>query len=128
MIYLEPNQADQLVWLTLKEGSFLLGDYDSYLVVLSMDSTDTINAPTLAQAVVPIIDTMRISKLEITTVGLTQTGEYRLRVYSQTGTTNTDIEDDAVLGLVEEASARIGTFTGEYIVPTAQTITTTKYG
>jgi hypothetical protein len=58
----------------------------------------------LAQVVTVINENERVTKIRLTTVGLTDAGKYKYDVYGQNSSSNLDPTDEAVVGLVERGS------------------------
>ena len=101
MIYLNTNEADQTVLLTLKEmRQTLTSEYNDYLVVLTSDDNGEGTA-TLAQVADINYENDRITSLTVTTLGITVAGRYRYEVYGQNSASNIDPNNASVVGLVE---------------------------
>lgn len=127
MLVLTPNQANQTARLSLNEGRTKVGDYTHYLLVLSYDDTGVTTSNTIAQVVTVTNETARATTFTCTTVGLEYEGKYYYKVYGQNSSSNTDPNNAAVVGLVEQGHSIITSNASEYI--DATTIhTSTKYG
>ena len=106
MIYLQPNTAGNVIYLTLKERDKELGAVTDYLVVLT-------HAITLEKyyLIASVNETNeRYTKITLGTdvdsptsgsILLTETGQYLYDVYGQNSDTNLDPNDDVVEGLFE---------------------------
>lgn len=106
MIYLQPNTAGNVIYLTLKERDKELGAVTDYLVVLT-------HAITLEKyyLIASVNETNeRYTKITLGTdtdsptsgsILLTETGQYLYDVYGQNSDTNLDPTDDVVEGLFE---------------------------
>jgi hypothetical protein len=101
MINLLANTADQIVYLTLDEGrQYYDTVFTDYLLILTREENSN-TGDTLAQVVTIVSESTRATKIELTTVGLTQVGRYRYEVYGQNSDSNTDPTDASVVGQVE---------------------------
>jgi hypothetical protein len=58
----------------------------------------------LAQVVTVINENERVTKIRLTTVGLTDAGKYKYDAYGQNSAVNLDPTDESVVGLVERGS------------------------
>jgi len=107
MIYVDPDSANQQVVVTLKEK---WADFDTTPESYLMKLTNTSGAG--VYYVIPIVlsDNDRYTLLRINTnvaaptsgsIELTETGEYAYTIYGQTGTTNIDPDNAAVIGVFE---------------------------
>lgn len=98
MIYISANTANQTCLMTLKEGrEFYQVAFTDYLLILEhSEGTNTLN-----QVAEVLTETDRYTRLNITTVPLTITGQYNYYVYGQNSDTNLDPNDESVVGLVE---------------------------
>jgi hypothetical protein len=102
MNILQINTADQVLRLTLAEGRQYFEDhFTDYLLVITREEKSPAGL-SIAQVPVVILENERYTELEITTVGLTTTGQYRYVVYGQNSNSNTDPEDAVVVGEVEQ--------------------------
>jgi hypothetical protein len=103
MIYLSTNTSGQDLYLTLKEGREFVDTFTHYLIVLTLEVHDnTTTGNTLAQVATIDYENDRITKVTVTTVGLTLPGRYRYEVYGQNSNSNTDPENASVVGLIEK--------------------------
>ena len=101
MVYLNTNTANQYAWLSLDEGrAFFNVAFTYYLLVLTYEMT----GEQLAQVVEVIDENERVTKIRLTTVGLTDAGKYKYDVYGQNSDDNLDPTDASVVGLVERGS------------------------
>jgi len=99
MVYLNTNTANQYAWLSLDEGrQYFNVAFTHYLLVLTYEMT----GEQLAQVVTVINENERVTKIRLTTVGLTDAGRYHYEVYGQNSATNIDPTDASVVGLVEK--------------------------
>jgi hypothetical protein len=102
MNILNINTADQILRLTLAEGrQYFTEDFTDYLIVITREEKSPTGL-TLAQVPVVVLENDRWTTLEITTVGLTTTGQYRYIVYGQNSDSNIDPLDSDVVGEVEQ--------------------------
>jgi hypothetical protein len=101
MVYLNTNTANQYAWLSLDEGrAFFNVAFTYYLLVMTYEMT----GEQLAQVVEVIDENERVTKIRLTTVGLTDAGKYKYDVYGQNSDDNLDPTDASVVGLVERGS------------------------
>lgn len=102
MIYLLTDTAPQDLFLTLREGRILLPDtFTHYLLILTREAHLNDVPETLAQVATIEYENDRITKLNVSTIGLTVPGRYRYEVYGQNSNSNLDPNNVAVVGLVE---------------------------
>jgi hypothetical protein len=103
MIYLNYNEANQTIHLTLSEArSFFADSFTHYLVVFQYeDNTDDSNNR-LAQVATIVTENERDTELTVTTVGLENSGQYFYVVYGQNSSSNTDTENVTVVGKCEQ--------------------------
>ena len=128
MIYLVTNTASQDLYLTLKEArAGLPGAFTHYLLVLTREAHLNDVPETLAQVAVIDYENDRITKLEVTTVGITVPGRYRYEVYGQNSANNTDPENVAVVGVVEKGWGVISDNTSYFTQPDMTADTTIVY-
>ena len=86
MVYLNTNTANQYAWLSLDEGrQYFNVAFTHYLLVMTYEMT----GEQLAQVVTVINENERVTKIRLTTVGLTDAGRYHYEVYGQNSDTNT---------------------------------------
>lgn len=127
MKYLNPNQANQTLHLTLSEGrQYFTTAFTHYLMVLQLEDNGTASNNQLAQVLTVVSENTRDTEVTLTTVGLTIEGQYFYKVYGQNSASNLDPTNAAVVGLVESGRAFIGT-PQETITPTSPR-ETVKYG
>lgn len=121
MIYLLPNQANQSVYVTLREASHEFAtEADSYLLHLAkVDGSEDFY-------VIPVVlnNNDRYTQLRIGThtnaptsgnVLITESGEYAYTIYGQTGTSNLSPTNGAVIGVFEIGTCWIADdYTGYY--------------
>ena len=101
MIYLNADEANQTVLMTLKEmRQTLTSEYTDYLFVLTFEDNGE-GAASLAQVAEVNYENDRITSLTITTENLTASGRYRYEVYGQNSASNIDPTNASVVGLVE---------------------------
>jgi hypothetical protein len=128
MIYLITNTASQDLYLTLKEGRAALPSaFTHYLIVLTREAHLNDVPETLAQVAVIDYENDRITKLEVTTVGLTIPGRYRYEVYGQNSANNINPNNVAVVGLVEKGWGVISDSTSYFTQPDMTSDTTIVY-
>jgi hypothetical protein len=128
MIYLITNTASQDLYLTLKEGRAALPSaFTHYLIVLTREAHLNDVPETLAQVAVIDYENDRITKLEVTTVGLTVPGRYRYEVYGQNSANNINPNNVAVVGLVEKGWGVISDSTSYFTQPDMTSDTTIVY-
>mgnify|MGYP006277110751 CR=1 FL=1 len=105
MIYLNTNQANQTLFLSLDEArQYYAQTYTHYLIILTHEENSTAGSQ-LAQVPVVVNENVRITQLTITTVGLTLAGRYRYIVYGQNSAVNTNPNNASVVGEVERGYA-----------------------
>jgi hypothetical protein len=101
MVYLNTNTANQYAWLSLDEGrAYFNVAFTNYLLVLTYEMT----GEQLAQVVEVVNENERVTKIRLTTVGLTDAGKYKYDVYGQNSAVNLDPTNASVVGLVERGS------------------------
>lgn len=104
MIYLHVNQAGQDAWLSLDEArQYYSTPFTDYLLIITHEE-NSIAGSSLAQVPVVAMENVRITHLQVTTVGLTLAGRYRYEVYGQNSAVNTDPEDASVVGLLQRGT------------------------
>lgn len=107
MIYLLPNQANQSVYVTLREAQYDFTTVaDSYLLHLhKVDGSED-------YYLIPVVlnNNERYTELRISTnvdnavngsLLIEESGEYSYTIYGQTGTSNLNPEDIAIIGVFE---------------------------
>ena len=115
MVYLNTNTANQYAWLSLDEGrQYFNVAFTHYLLVMTYEMT----GEKLEQVVVVINENERVTKIRLTTVGLTDAGRYHYEVYGQNSSTNTDPTDASVVGKVEEGLMILSNGTNYFDVST----------
>ena len=115
MVYLNTNTANQYAWLSLDEGrQYFNVAFTNYLLVMTYEMT----GEKLAQVVDVITENERVTKIRLTTVGLTDAGRYHYEVYGQNSSTNTDPTDESVVGKVEEGLMILSNGTNYFDVST----------
>jgi hypothetical protein len=101
MVYLNTNTANQYAWLSLDEGrAYFNVAFTNYLLILTYEMT----GEKLAQVVDVVMESQRVTKIRLTTVGLVDAGKYKYEVYGQNSAVNLDPTDASVVGLVERGS------------------------
>ena len=119
MIYLFTNQPNQQVFLSLDETrQYYATAFTDYLIVLTHEENST-TGTYLAQVANILNETVRITQLQISTVGLTLAGRYRYEVYGQNSNSNTNPTNGAVVGLLERGYAVLKDNTTWFDVPTS---------
>ena len=118
MIYLTTNAANQQVYLSLDEArQYYSTAFTDYLIVLTHEENST-TGTYLAQVATIVSESVRITQLLITTVGLTLPGRYRYEVYGQNSNSNIDPTNASVVGLLERGYAVLSNNTNYFDVPT----------
>jgi magnesium-transporting ATPase (P-type) len=117
MIYLTTNTANQQVYLSLDEArQYYSTAFTHYLIILTHEENST-TGNDLAQVATIVNETVRVTQLTITTVGLTLAGRYRYEVYGQNSAVNTNPTNAAVVGIVERGYAVLNDNTSWFDVP-----------
>jgi magnesium-transporting ATPase (P-type) len=117
MIYLTTNTANQQVYLSLDEArQYYSTAFTHYLIILTHEENSTTGSD-LAQVATIVNETVRVTQLTITTVGLTLAGRYRYEVYGQNSAVNTNPTNAAVVGIVERGYAVLNDNTNWFDVP-----------
>jgi hypothetical protein len=117
MIYLNTNTANQQVYLSLDEArQYYSTAFTHYLIILTHEENST-TGNDLAQVATIVNETVRVTQLTISTVGLTLAGRYRYEVYGQNSSSNTNPTDAAVVGIVERGYAVLNDNTTWFDVP-----------
>lgn len=101
MIYLLTNTAGQDVFLSLDEArQYYSTPFTHYLMIITHEENSVVGD---MKAQVPNVlnENVRITQLQVSTVGLTLPGRYRYEVYGQNSSTNIDPENAAVVGILE---------------------------
>lgn len=118
MIYLNTNQANQQMFLSLDETrQYYATAFTDYLLILTHEENST-TGTYLAQVANILNETTRITQLQVTTVGLTLAGRYRYEVYGQNSNSNTNPADASVVGLLERGYVVLMDNTTWFDVPT----------
>jgi magnesium-transporting ATPase (P-type) len=117
MIYLNTNTANQQVYLSLDEArQYYSTAFTHYLIILTHEENST-TGNDLAQVATIVNETVRVTQLTISTVGLTLAGRYRYVVYGQNSSSNTNPTNAAVVGIVERGYAVLNDNTSWFDVP-----------
>jgi magnesium-transporting ATPase (P-type) len=117
MIYLTTNTANQQVYLSLDEArQYYSTAFTHYLIILTHEENSTTGID-LAQVATIVNETVRVTQLTITTVGLTLAGRYRYEVYGQNSAVNINPTNAAVVGIVERGYAVLNDNTSWFDVP-----------
>jgi magnesium-transporting ATPase (P-type) len=117
MIYLTTNTANQQVYLSLDEArQYYSTAFTNYLIILTHEENST-TGNDLAQVATIVSESVRVTHLTITTVGLTLAGRYRYEVYGQNSAVNTNPTNAAVVGIVERGYAVLNDNTSWFDVP-----------
>lgn len=117
MIYLNTNTANQQVYLSLDEArQYYSTAFTNYLIILTHEENST-TGNKLAQVATIVSESVRVTHLTITTVGLTLAGRYRYEVYGQNSAVNTNPTNAAVVGIVERGYAVLNDNTSWFDVP-----------
>ena len=126
MKYLLPNQANQILHLTLAEGrSYYATPFTHYLMIIEGEDTGIATDNKLAQVLVVNYENIRDTEVTLTTVGLPypETGGsylYRYIVYGQNSASNLNPNNSAVVGVVERGSLMISNNGNYYIENTTR--------
>ena len=103
MIYLNHNQANQTIHLTLNEArSFFADSFTHYLVIFQYEDNTSESNNRLAQVATIVTENERDTELTVTTVGLENSGQYFYEVYGQNSASNLDPENVTVVGKCEQ--------------------------
>ncbi len=103
MIYLNHNQANQTVHLTLNEArNFFADSFTHYLVIFQYEDNTSESNNRLAQVATIVSENERDTELTVTTVGLENSGQYFYEVYGQNSASNLDPENVTVVGKCEQ--------------------------
>jgi hypothetical protein len=117
MIYLTTNTANQQVYLSLDEArQYYSTAFTNYLIILTHEENST-TGNDLAQVATIVSESVRVTHLTITTVGLTLAGRYRYEVYGQNSAVNINPTNVAVVGIVERGYAVLNDNTSWFDVP-----------
>lgn len=117
MIYLTTNTANQQVYLSLDEArQYYSTAFTNYLIILTHEENST-TGNQLAQVATIVSESVRVTHLTITTIGLTLAGRYRYEVYGQNSAINTNPTNAAVVGIVERGYAVLNDNTSWFDVP-----------
>jgi len=117
MIYLTTNTANQQVYLSLDEArQYYSTAFTNYLIIHTHEENST-TGNKLAQVATIVSESVRVTHLTITTVGLTLAGRYRYEVYGQNSAINTNPTNAAVVGIVERGYAVLNDNTSWFDVP-----------
>jgi magnesium-transporting ATPase (P-type) len=117
MIYLTTNTGNQQVYLSLDEArQYYSTAFTHYLIVLTHEENST-TGNDLAQVATIVNETVRVTQLTISTVGLTLAGRYRYEVYGQNSSSNINPTNAAVVGIVERGYAVLNDNTSWFDVP-----------
>ena len=117
MIYLTTNTANQQVYLSLDEArQYYSTAFTNYLIILTHEENST-TGNDLAQVATIVSESVRVTHLTITTIGLTLAGRYRYEVYGQNSAINTNPTNAAVVGIVERGYAVLNDNTSWFDVP-----------
>ena len=109
MIILQPDTANQTVYLTLDEGrQYFATAFTHYLMIIKREENSAFGLD-LAQVATITAENARYTTLTITTVGLSSGGFYSYEVYGQNSDSNLSPTNGAVVGLVEQGTVLIET-------------------
>lgn len=104
MIYLHVNQAGQDAFMSLDEArQYYSTAFTHYLLIITHEENSTAGS-SLAQVATVLNENVRITQLQITTVGLTLAGRYRYEVYGQNSAVNTSPTNASVVGLLQRGT------------------------
>ncbi len=116
MQYLQKNTSEQKLYLSLFEGRYTLAAFSHYMIGFIHEENSNVGEA-LYQVPLVVSDGSRYSELEVTTIGLNNTGRYRYIVYGQNSSSNINPESNDIVGVVEIGYLVIGTDTEFYDVP-----------
>ena len=118
MIYLNTNASNQSVYLSLDEArQYYATAYTNYLIVLTHEENST-TGNELAQVATIVSESVRITQLTISTIGLTLPGRYRYDVYGQNSSSNIDPTNATVVGILQRGYAVLNDNGTYFDVPT----------
>lgn len=118
MIYLNTNASNQVVFLSLDEArQYYATAYTDYLVVLTHEENSTTGTK-LAQVATIVSESVRITELIVSTVGLTLPGRYRYEVYGQNSSSNINPTNPTVVGILQRGYAVLNDNGTYFDVPT----------
>jgi hypothetical protein len=122
MIYLNTNQINQALYLTLDEArQYFTTPFTHYLFILRHEENSA-SGVSLAQVLDVQSESQRITYALIDTTGLTLPGRYRYTVYGQNSAVNTNPTDASVVGICEIGLATLSDG-AQYYDPAQITIT-----
>jgi hypothetical protein len=101
MIYLLTNVASQDVFLSLDEARQYYSTPFTYYLMIITHEENSIVGEMKAQVPNVLNENVRITQLQVSTVGLTLPGRYRYEVYGQNSSSNIDPDNVAVVGILE---------------------------
>jgi hypothetical protein len=105
------------VYLSLDEArQYYSTAFTNYLIILTHEENST-TGNQLAQVATIVSESVRVTHLTITTIGLTLAGRYRYEVYGQNSPSNTNPTNAAVVGIVERGYAVLNDNTSWFDVP-----------
>ena len=117
MIYLNTNQMNQALYLTLDEArQYFPTAFTHYLFILRRDENSPAGV-SLSQVLNVVDESQRITHALIATTGLTLPGRYRYTVYGQNSAVNTNPTDASVVGICEIGLATLSNGDTFYDVP-----------
>jgi hypothetical protein len=117
MIYLNTNQMNQALYLTLDEArQYFSTPFTHYLFILRHDENSAAGVY-LAKVLNVVDESQRITHALIDTTGLTLPGRYRYTVYGQNSAVNVNPMDASVVGICEIGLATLSNGDTFYDVP-----------
>lgn len=103
MIYLLPDTPNQVAYMTLQDGRlFLPSSYSDYLMQLRSMTTNELFFVVLGI----VSENTMWTQVTIDTTGIAE-GEYEYTIFAQNSPSNTDPNDDSVVGKVESGIVKI---------------------
>jgi hypothetical protein len=117
MIYLQTNQIQQTVFLSLDETrQYFATPFTHYLFILTHEENSTTGRK-WPQVATIVNENVRITELSISTDRITLAGRYRYDVYGQNSSNNINPNNASVVGLLKRGYAVLKDNTSWFDVP-----------
>jgi hypothetical protein len=117
MIYLQTNQIQQTVFLSLDETrQYFATPFTHYLFILTHEENSTTGRK-WPQVATIVNENVRITELSISTDKITLAGRYRYDVYGQNSANNINPNNASVVGLLKRGYAVLNDTTSWFDVP-----------
>jgi hypothetical protein len=117
MIYLQTNQIQQTVFLSLDETrQYFATPFTHYLFILTHEENSTTGRK-WPQVATIVNENVRITELSISTDRITLAGRYRYDVYGQNSANNINPNNASVVGLLKRGYAVLNDTTSWFDVP-----------